>query len=77
MQVFIQQVMLFGPKSSPFGSQIVKNKTADNWMQKYLNATQALKYFTYVDDLLTSEPTEEQTVATTKQNIEILKSINM
>lgn len=76
LQVYIQQVMLFGPKCSPFASQIVKNETADRWSQKYPNATKALKEYTYMDDLLYSEPTLESAVEIASQCIEILKSIN-
>jgi hypothetical protein len=76
MQIYIQQVMLFGPKSSPFGSQIVKNKTADKWTYKYPSAVQALRDYTYMDDLLTSEPTVEKAVETATNCIKILKSIN-
>ena len=76
MQVYIQQVMLFGPKSSPFVSQFVKNKTADKWQQKYPSAARALRDFTYMDDLLSSEPTKEKAIEVSNQCIEILKSIN-
>lgn len=76
IQIYIQQVMLFGPSSSPFGSQIVKNKTADKWLDKYPNAARALKEFTYMDDLLSSEPTAQQAIDIATQCIEILKSIN-
>jgi hypothetical protein len=76
MQVFIQQVMLFGPKSSPFVSQFVKNKTADKFQDKYPSAARALRDFTYMDDLLSSEPTAEKAIEVSTQCIEILKSIN-
>lgn len=76
LQVYIQQVMLFGPKCSPFTSQFVKNKTADKWQCKYPNAVKALKEYTYMDDLLSSEPTIEEAIAVSTQSIEILKSIN-
>jgi len=76
MQVYIQQVMLFGPKSSPFVSQFVKNKTADKFQEKYPRAARALRDFTYMDDLLSSEPTAEKAIEVSSQCIEILKSIN-
>jgi len=76
MQVYIQQVMLFGPKSSPFVSQFVKNKTADKWQEMYPSAARALRDFTYMDDLLSSEPTSEMAIEVSTQCIEILKSIN-
>lgn len=76
MQVYILQVMLFGPKCSPFASQIVKNQTADKWSSKYPEAAAVLKSFTYMDDTLCSFPSAEQAVAVSNQCIEILKSIN-
>jgi hypothetical protein len=76
MKIYIQQVMLFGPKSSPFGSQIVKNKTAEKWSSKYPSAVQALRDFTYMDDVLAIEPTVEKAIETASNCIKILKSIN-
>lgn len=76
MQCFIQQSMLFGPKCSPFSSQIVKNITADKYMDKFPDAASALKELTYMDDLITSEPTVEKAVETARNCIDILKSIN-
>lgn len=75
-QTFIQQVMLFGPKSSPFTSQYVKNITADKWDEKYPEAAKTLKKFTYMDDVLTSAPTVQAASEIALQCIEILKSIN-
>lgn len=76
MQVFIQQVMLFGPKCSPFVSQIVKNRTAEKWSHKYPDAAKAITDFTYMDDMLTSETTEDAAINVAEGAIEIFKSIN-
>ena len=76
MQIYIMQVMLFGPKCSPFTSQMVKNRTAHKWLEQYPNAAEALEHYTYMDDILTSEPTAERAISTASQCIEILKSIN-
>lgn len=76
LQVFIQQVMLFGPNSSPFCSQFVKNKTADKFAETYPEAAHALKSYTYMDDLLSSEATVEKAIEVASQCIRILKSIN-
>lgn len=76
MQIYIMQVMMFGPKCSPFVSQMVKNKTAEKWMDKCPDAAQALINYTYMDDILTSEPTMEKAIETASQCIKILDSIN-
>jgi hypothetical protein len=76
LQIFIQESMLFGPNCSPFCSQFVKNKIADNFVDKFPDAAHALKFLTYMDDLLTSEPSVEKAVSVAKQCIYILKSIN-
>ncbi|XP_070505333.1 uncharacterized protein [Chironomus tepperi] len=76
MQIFIQMVMLFGPNCSPFCSQYVKNKIADKYIEKFPNAANALKSYTYMDDLLTSEPTVKKAIEVATQSIAILKTIN-
>ncbi|XP_070507569.1 uncharacterized protein [Chironomus tepperi] len=76
LQIYIMQVMLFGPKCSPFVSQFVKNKTADKWEARFSKAARALKDFTYMDDLISSEETVEAAVEVATQCIEILKTIN-
>ncbi|KAG5666218.1 hypothetical protein PVAND_017597 [Polypedilum vanderplanki] len=76
MQTYIMKVMLFGPKSSPFSSQFVKNKTAEKWENIYPEAAHLLKYLTYMDDSLTSEGSVEDAIRIAHQAIEILKSIN-
>lgn len=76
MGIYIQQVCLFGPKSSPFTSQIVKNLTADKFNEKYPLAADTLKHHTYMDDVLTSAPTVDAAVDLAKQCIEIFRSIN-
>lgn len=75
MKVFIQQVMLFGPKSSPFASQIVKNKTAERFASQFPSAAEALKEYVYMDDLLTSEPSIEEALNVSHGCIKILKNI--
>ena len=76
MQIFIQQVMLFGPNCSPFCSQFIKNKIADKYVDKFPDAANALKSFTYMDDLLTSEQTVTKAVEVASQCISILDTIN-
>ncbi|KAG5678622.1 hypothetical protein PVAND_008279 [Polypedilum vanderplanki] len=76
MQTYIMQVMLFGPKSSPFSSQFVKNKTAEKWERIYPDAAYLLKQLTYMDDSLSSEGSVEDAIRVASQAIEILKSIN-
>ncbi|KAG5666894.1 hypothetical protein PVAND_014901 [Polypedilum vanderplanki] len=76
MKTYIMKVMLFGPKSSPFSSQFVKNKTAEKWENIYPDAARLLKNLTYMDDSLTSEGSIEDAIRVSQQAIEILQSIN-
>jgi len=76
MKTYISTVMLFGPTSSPFTSQYVKNKNAEKWIDKYPDAAKTLADFTYMDDVLTSEPTVEKALQVAKQCIEICNAIN-
>ncbi|KAG5667367.1 hypothetical protein PVAND_015350 [Polypedilum vanderplanki] len=76
MKIYIHQRMLFGPASSPFTSQLVKNKTADQWMDRHPEAAETIKSFTYMDDTLTSAKTVKQATDIAQGCIEILKSID-
>ena len=76
MKTYISNVMLFGPTSSPFTSQYVKNKTAEKFMHKYPEAAETLIKFTYMDDVLTSEPNVAKAKQIAINCIEICKSIN-
>lgn len=76
LQIFIQESMLFGSNCSPFCSHFVKNKTTDKFSNEYPDAAHALKSFTYMDDLLSSETSVEKAIKVAKQSIKILKSIN-
>ena len=76
MKTFIATVMLFGPTSSPFTSQYVKNKTAEKWIDKYPDAARTLIDLTYMDDVLTSEPSIDKALQVATQCIEICDSIN-
>ncbi|KAG5666690.1 hypothetical protein PVAND_014705 [Polypedilum vanderplanki] len=69
-------VMLFGPTSSPFTSQFVKNKVAEQWQTKYPDSAKALIDYTYMDDGLMSAETVEKAKHIALGCIEILKSIN-
>lgn len=75
-RVFVFSSMLFGPKSSPFTSQFVKNATADKWLDRYPDAANTIKKYMYMDDLLTSESSLLKAVSIAKQCIEIFDSIN-
>ena len=68
--------MLFGPKSSPFTSQFVKNATAESWKEKYPEAAEAIIHSMYMDDLLTSVSSLSKATSIAKQCIEIFDSIN-
>ena len=75
-RVFVFSSMLFGPKSSPFTSQFIKNATADEWHGKYPDAAETIKEYMYMDDLLTSESSLSKAISVAKQCIEIFESIN-
>ncbi|XP_070507526.1 uncharacterized protein, partial [Chironomus tepperi] len=76
MRTLISTVMLFGPSSSPFTSQYIKNHTAEKWMNKYPEAARTLIEYTYMDDVLTSEPNVDKALQVAKECIEICNSIN-
>jgi hypothetical protein len=76
MKTYISTVMLFGPTSSPFTSQYVKNMNAKKWIDKYPDAARTLMDYTYMDDVLTSEPTVEKALLVANQCIEICDAIN-
>ena len=76
IKTYIATVMLFGPTSSPFTSQYVKNTTAELWIDRYPDAARTLIERTYMDDVLTSEPSIEKALEVALQCIEIFKSIN-
>lgn len=75
-RIFVFSSMLFGPTSSPFTSQFVKNATADKWKDQYPDAVETIKECMYMDDLLTSETSNITAIAVAKQCIEIFDSIN-
>jgi hypothetical protein len=75
-RVFVFQSMLFGPTSSPFTSQWVKNETADRFMGIFPEAAETIKSKMYMDDLLTSEKSLAQAIKIALQSIEIFKSMN-
>lgn len=75
-RIFVFTSMLFGPVSSPFTSQWVKNETADRFMGIYPKAADTIKSAMYMDDLLTSEKSLNEAIAVAKQCIEIFESIN-
>ncbi|KAG5684649.1 hypothetical protein PVAND_013867 [Polypedilum vanderplanki] len=68
--------MLFGPSSSPFTSQLVKNKVAKEWMDKYPEAADTIINFMYMDDALMSTDSLVKAKDIAFGCIEILKSIN-
>lgn len=75
MKTLILSVMSFGPTSSPFTSQYVKNWNADRWKEVYPVAADTLKHYTYMDDVLTSESTLPIAIETAKQCIKICDDI--
>ncbi|KAG5671496.1 hypothetical protein PVAND_001690 [Polypedilum vanderplanki] len=77
MQIFIKKSMLFGPSSSPFVSQFVKNWIADTHKQQYPEASQSIKEDVYMDDWLTSFSTVEEAIARLKEGIAIFASAQM
>jgi hypothetical protein len=76
MKTLILNAMAFGPSSSPYTSQYVKNWNAENWSTKYPEASKVIKELVYMDDLIASEPTVEQAVRIATQCIKIFKHIN-
>lgn len=75
-KVFIFTSMLFGPTSSPFTSQYVKNETAERFKGIYYKAAETIQQYMYMDDLLTSEKSVKSAITRAKQCIEIFESIN-
>jgi len=75
-RIFVFTSMLFGPTSSPFTSQWVKNETAERFMGIYPKAAETIKSYMYMDDLLTSEKSLSEAVLVAKQCIKIFDSMN-
>jgi hypothetical protein len=75
-KVFVFSSMLFGPTSSPFTSQFVKNDTAERFKGIYYKAAETIQQFMYMDDLLTSEKSVKAATIRAKQCIEIFESMN-
>ena len=76
MQTLILSSMAFGPASSPFTSQFVKNWNADNWSEKYPEAAEAIKELMYMDDLIASESSPDKAVQVALDCIKICKHVN-
>ena len=65
--VYVMQVMTFGACCSPSSAQFVKNQNAEKYVHKYPRAVQAIQRNHYVDDLLDSCDTIEETITLVKQ----------
>jgi hypothetical protein len=76
MRTLILNAMAFGPSSSPYTSQYVKNWNAENWSSQYPEASKVIQDLVYMDDLIASEPTVDRAVQIATQCIEIFKHIN-
>ena len=76
MQTLILSSMAFGPASSPFTSQFVKNWNADNWAKEYPEAATAIKDLMYMDDLIASESSVEKAVKVALDCIKICRHVN-
>ncbi|KAG5683015.1 hypothetical protein PVAND_012325 [Polypedilum vanderplanki] len=77
MQVFIKKSMLFGPSSSPFVSQFVKNWVADQYKQQFPETSESLRNDVYMDDWLSSFPTVEEAITRLNEGIKIFASAQM
>lgn len=76
MKIYVLERMLFGPKCSPFTSQYVKNKRAEQFVDKFPEAARTIIENTYMDDVLSSETSVDKAVSIALQCIEIFKSMN-
>ncbi|KAG5673398.1 hypothetical protein PVAND_003453 [Polypedilum vanderplanki] len=77
MQIFIKQSMMFGPTSSPFISQFVKNWIANQFKSKFPDTAQSIISEVYMDDWFTNAPSIEIAIKRAKEGIEIFAAAKM
>ncbi|XP_062698812.1 uncharacterized protein LOC109398619 [Aedes albopictus] len=65
--VYVMKVMTFGATCSPSCAQYVKNNNAQRFQEQYPRAAEAIVKEHYVDDMLSSEETEEDAVKLAKE----------
>lgn len=58
--VYVMNVMTFGATCSPSCGLYVKNRHAEQYLQHFPRAVECIKREHYVDDMLTSEESEEE-----------------
>jgi hypothetical protein len=74
---YIWNSILFGNVSSPNGSQKVLSSVCDLFGKDYPEAEETLRHSLYMDDASDSRPTEERTLATAQQLIQLLDKCTM
>lgn len=65
------RVMTFGATCSPTSAQFVKNANANEFVNEFPSAVQAIQESHYVDDYVCSFSTEEEAIQVTKDIIEV------
>lgn len=74
IKTYVMQRMIFGATCSPSMAQYVKNKNAEEFVDKYPRAVKAIIEKHYVDDYVDCFDTEEEAVAVVRAVKEIHKS---